>query len=68
MHEPGDIAPGFTAQPRQCWTMVYDERGWTTHCTHTVVWRGVFRNVEGKRWTVDACEAHAEGLERVERL
>jgi hypothetical protein len=48
--------------------MVYDERGWTTHCTHPVVWRGVFRNDEDRRWTVDACEVHVEGLERVERL
>jgi hypothetical protein len=65
MPQPGDLAPGFLAEPGQCWRMVYGSAnvGQGTHCTEPAVWRGRFTN--GKSWDVWACERHTDELEDV---
>jgi hypothetical protein len=67
--QAGDLAPGFLAEPGQCWRMVYGSArvGQGTHCTEPVVWRGRFKNA-GKGWTVWACEGHTDELEDVRPL
>jgi hypothetical protein len=67
--QPGDLAPGFLAEPGQCWRMVYGSArvGQGTHCTEQVVWRGRFKNA-GHGWDVWACKGHTDELENVRPL
>lgn len=62
MPRPGDLAPGFTAQPGHCWRMVFNDTMQGSHCQAPVAVRGRFRNHAGKVWMVDACEAHTDEL------
>jgi hypothetical protein len=67
MPVPGDAAPGFLAEPGQCWRMIFDDGLQGTHCTLPVEFRGQFANA-GHRWTVWACQRHRDGLESLTRL
>jgi len=57
---------GFTAMPGRCWRMVVDpdprKAGQPLHCPEPVTVRGTFRTSAGKRFEVDSCPEHVEGL------
>ncbi len=59
---PGDLAPGFVAEPGRCWRMIYNTTIQGDHCPEPVAWRGLFRN-GGKSWNVWACDGHTDELE-----
>ncbi len=64
--QPGDVAPGFVAEPGLCWRMVYGlaNVGQGRHCPKPAVWRGRFTNA-GQSWGVWACDRHTDELEDV---
>lgn len=66
---PGDVCPGFIAEPDRCWRMVYSEQLQASHCRGAVEWHGRWSAPSGKRWwRVAACAAHTEGLTGLRRL
>jgi hypothetical protein len=68
-HSPGDVHPGFMAEPGRCWRLVYSKQLQATHCAQPVAWRGRWVSPKGdKWWTVWACERHTDELEGVRRL
>ena len=63
---PGDRSPGFTAEPGECWALVYSNLLQSTHCTETPSWTGRWFAPSGDRWwRVWSCPDHLEGLTRV---
>jgi hypothetical protein len=46
--KPGDLAPGFSADPGRCWRMVFNASIQGTHCEAPVAFRGRFKNHAGK--------------------
>jgi hypothetical protein len=59
---PGDLAPGFTVEPGQCWRMVYASRSMQGHhCDEMPSYRGRFKN-GGHSWDVWACPCHLAEL------
>jgi hypothetical protein len=56
---PGDLITAFSAQAGQCFRMVYSEQLQADHCRQLPVWRGNWRDVKGRTWTVEACQEHA---------
>lgn len=60
---PGDVHPGFTADPGRCWRMVHSRHLRATHCRVEPSCTGRCFSPEGDRWWgVWACPDHLEGL------
>jgi hypothetical protein len=60
---PGDPCPGFMAEPRRCWRMLYDHNLQATHCQEVPSWTGRWFSPRGDRWwRVWACPEHLDGL------
>jgi hypothetical protein len=59
MPEPGDLIKAFSIQPGRCFRMVYDHNLQHTHCYQKPVWKGIWKDVKGKSWYVQACHEHA---------
>jgi hypothetical protein len=55
-------AEAFYVEVGQCFRFVHSGVGHAAHCREPVVQRGEFIDGTGKRWQVDACAEHAEGL------
>ncbi len=55
-------AEAFYVAPGQCFRFVHNGVGRAAHCREPVARRGLFVDGKGKRWTVDACAEHADGL------
>jgi hypothetical protein len=63
MDQPGDVCPGFMAQPGRCWRMVYDRNFQATHCADEPAFTGRWFSPKGDRWwQVWACDDHLDGL------
>jgi hypothetical protein len=66
---PGDIHPGFTAEPGRCWRMVYTKQLQATHCRQPPEWTGRWFSPRGDRWWgVWACPEHLDGLTGLRQL
>ena len=60
---PGDLSPGFMAQPGRWWRMVYDHNLQSTHCTDQPTFTGRWFSPRGDRWwRVWSCREHLDGL------
>ena len=69
MPQPGDVCPGFLADPPRCWRMVYSPQLQADHCRTPVDWTGRCRSPKLDRWwIVGACDAHTDGLTGLRRL
>jgi hypothetical protein len=63
MPRPGDVSPGFLAEPGRCWRMVYDHNLQSTHCREAPTWTGRWFTPKGDRWfRVWSCPQQVEGL------
>src|SRR5580704_7043309 len=62
MPQPGEVCPGFMAQPNRCWRMVYSHTMQATHCREPANWTGRWFTPKSDRWwRVWACERHLDG-------
>ena len=59
MPEPGDLITAFSPQPGQCFRMVYSRQLHSTHCRQRPAWKGMWKDVKGRSWYVEACREHA---------
>jgi hypothetical protein len=59
MPQPGDLIIAFSVQPGRCFRMVYSRQLQADHCRRPPVWKGNWRDVKGRAWTVEACREHA---------
>jgi hypothetical protein len=63
MSQPGEVCPGFMAEPGRCWRMVYDHNLQATHCREVPSWTWRWFSPRGDRWwRVWACPEHVGGL------
>jgi hypothetical protein len=63
MPQPGDVHPGFVAEPGRCWRLVYSRQLQATHCSAAPAWTGRWRSPKGDYWwQVWTCERHTDGL------
>jgi hypothetical protein len=59
MPEPGDLVTAFSPRSGHCFRMVYSKKLQATHCRQPPAWKGVWTDVKGRSWYVEACADHA---------
>jgi hypothetical protein len=62
MPQPGDPIIAFSVQPGRCFRMVYSVQLQADHCHQVPVWKGSWRDVQGRTWQVEACPDHAPSV------
>ena len=55
----GKLLKSWSIRPGACFRMVNDHNGQADHCRQRVEWKGVWRDVKGRSWYVEACREHA---------
>jgi hypothetical protein len=59
MPQPGDLITAFSPQPGRCFRMVQSRQLQATHCPEPPAWKGIWTDVKGRSWYVEACRGHA---------
>jgi hypothetical protein len=59
MPEPGDLIDAFSPQPGRCFRMVQSRQLQADHCYEPPAWKGIWVDVKGRSWYVEACAKHA---------
>jgi hypothetical protein len=59
MPRPGDLITAFSPQPGRCFRMVQSRQLQATHCPDPPAWKGIWTDVKGRSWYVEACRGHA---------
>jgi Domain of unknown function (DUF1917) len=64
----GETLEAFASGRSGCFRFVTDAAGRPAHCPKPPAWSGVFRDRQGRPYTVRACEDHRGGLKHARRL
>ena len=59
MPEPGDLIEAFSPQLSRCFRMVQSRQLQADHCDEPPAWKGIWVDVKGRSWYVEACAKHA---------
>ncbi len=59
MPQPGDLLEAFAPLPGRCFRMVYSRQLQADHCHREPSWKGIWADVKGKNWYVEACRTQA---------
>ena len=59
MPRPGDLITAFSPQPGRCFRMVQSRQLQATRCPDPPAWKGIWTDVKGRSWYVEACRGHA---------
>jgi hypothetical protein len=51
-----------------CFRLVADKAGRPEHCLEPPAWMGAYQDGQGRRYTVQACDGHRDGLMNARRI
>ena len=60
----GDLITAFSPQPVRCFRMVYSRQLQAIHCRQEPAWKGIWKDVKGKSWYMEARRDHAPKVRR----